>query len=170
MNILPHKKVLQDLKDLIIQMDSNSFCYNNKTLFGGSIGEHFRHIIEFYLCCLSQKDTDCVNYDLRNRDKLLEININKGIETIDSLLGALNQLKERDNTALIMTAFSEDEKEKNKGVETSFFRELIYCMDHCIHHQSLIKIALLEQGLIHLIDPNFGVAFSTQLYRNQCAS
>ena len=64
----------------------------------------------------------------------------------------------------------EDEKENNIRIETSFFRELIYCMDHCIHHQSLIKIALLEQNLIHFIDPNFGVAFSTQIYRRQCAS
>jgi len=170
MNIHPHTKVLQDLKNLLIQMDSNSFCFENKTLFGSSIGEHFRHIIEFYLCCLSQKSTDCVNYDLRNRDKQLEVNINKGIETIDRLLVSLNQINEHDNTPLIMTTLPEDEKEKNTGVQTSFFRELTYCMDHCIHHQSLIKIALLEQKLIHLIDPNFGVAFSTQLYRNQCAS
>jgi hypothetical protein len=100
----------------------------------------------------------------------LEVNINKGIETIDRLLVSLNQINERVNSPLIMTALPEDEKEKNTGVQTSFFRELTYCMDHCIHHQSLIKIALLEQKLIHLIDPNFGVAFSTQLYRNQCAS
>jgi hypothetical protein len=43
-------------------------------------------------------------------------------------------------------------------------------MDHCYHQQTIIKIALLEQDLTHLIDPNFSVAFSTQLYRNQCAS
>lgn len=166
MNINPHKKVLQDLKNLLIQLDSNSFCYKNKTLFGGSIGEHFRHIIEFYLCCLSQKHSESVNYDLRNRNKQLELQVNKGIETIDTLLVTLDQLEEQDNTLLILSSVGE----KENGVKTSFFRELIYCMDHCVHHQSLIKIALLEQGLIHLIDPNFGVAASTQLYRSQCAS
>ena len=64
----------------------------------------------------------------------------------------------------------EPEKEDSKNkIQTSFFRELTYCMDHCIHHQSLIKIALLEQELTHLVDENFGVAFSTQNYRNRCA-
>lgn len=168
MNIQPHKKVLQDLKNLIIQLDSKSFCFENKTLFGGSIGEHFRHIIEFYLCCLSQKETESVNYDLRERDKQLEINISSGIATIDTLLATLDQLEERDNTPLILATCSENENDN--GVQTSFFRELIYCMDHCVHHQSLIKIALLEQHLIHLIDRNFGVASSTQIYRNKCAS
>jgi hypothetical protein len=170
MNIHPHKKVLKDLKDLLIQLESPSFCLKNTSLFGGSIGEHFRHIIEFYLCCLSQKSTDCVNYDLRHRDKQLEVDLSKGIMTIDKVLNALDQLKDSDNITLTMHTFPDDEHSKSNGVQTSFFRELTYCMDHCIHHQSLIKIALLEQKLIHLIDPNFGVAFSTQLYRNQCAS
>ena len=170
MNIVPHKKVLHDLKDLLFQMDVDSFCHKNKTLFGGSIGEHFRHIIEFYLCCLSQKDSENVNYDVRKRDKQLEIDINVGIATIDTLLGTLNQLEAHDDKPILMKNCMDDEKEKNSGIKTSFFRELIYCMDHCIHHQSLIKIALLEQNLMHYINPNFGVAFSTQIYRRQCAS
>lgn len=170
MNIVPHKKVLHDLKGLLIQMDVDSFCHKNETLFGGSIGEHFRHIIEFYLCCLSQKGTKNVNYDVRKRDKQLEMDISFGIATIDTLLGTLNQLEAQDDKPMFMKNCMEDEKENNIRIETSFFRELIYCMDHCIHHQSLIKIALLEQNLIHFIDPNFGVAFSTQIYRRQCAS
>ena len=36
-----HKKVLLDLKKLLIQLDENAFSYKNTTLFGGSIGEHF---------------------------------------------------------------------------------------------------------------------------------
>ena len=165
-----HKKVLLDLKKLLIQLDEKAFSYKNTTLFGGSIGEHFRHIIEFYLCCLSQKASASVNYDLRHRDKQLEVDMRKGIRNIDKVLSDLDQLKDSGNTSLTMYTFSEGEKNESKGVKTSFFRELNYYMDHCIHHQSLIKIALLEQDLTHLIDPNFGVAFSTQLYRNQCAS
>ena len=82
----------------------------------------------------------------------------------------MDQLEDGDNIPLKMTTCIEGKKDLNQCVQTSFFRELIYCMDHCIHHQSLIKIALLEQNLMHLVDSNFGVAFSTQIYRNQCAS
>ena len=102
-----HKKVLLDLKKLLIQLDENAFSYKNTTLFGGSIGEHFRHIIEFYLCCLSQKASASVNYDLRHRDKQLEVDISKGIRTIDKVLSDLDQLKDSGNTSLTMYTFSE---------------------------------------------------------------
>ena len=65
MNFKPHKKVLTDLKNLIIKLDTTSFAKKNKMLFGASIGEHFRHIIEFYLCCICQSNYAEVNYDLR---------------------------------------------------------------------------------------------------------
>ena len=35
MNIVPHKKVLHDLKNLLIQMDVDSFCHKNETLLEG---------------------------------------------------------------------------------------------------------------------------------------
>ena len=171
MNFKPHKKVLTDLKNLIIKLDTTSFAKKNKMLFGASIGEHFRHIIEFYLCCLSQSKYAKVNYDLRERNKKLEINISKGIDTVDHILKTLDQLKEKDDVGFLMNTFLEEGEGGSKSsYQTSFFRELTYCMDHCIHHQSLIKIALLEQELIYLVDENFGVAFSTQNYRKGCVS
>ena len=37
-----------------------------------SIGEHTRHIIEFYQCLLNQSKNGTVNYDLRNRKRQLQ--------------------------------------------------------------------------------------------------
>lgn len=171
MNFKPHKKVLTDLKNLIEKLDSASFSKKNKMLFGASIGEHFRHIIEFYSCCLSQSKENKVNYDLRERNKQLELDIPKGIDTINHILKTLEQLKEKDDQMLVFNNYIKEKDYDSKcGLQSSFFRELNYCMDHCIHHQSLIKIALLEQELIYLVDDNFGVAFSTQNYRKGCVS
>ena len=50
-------------------------------------------------------------------------------------------------------------------VKSSFERELLYCLDHAIHHQALIKIGLKELELSHLVSPDFGVAYSTLRYR-----
>ena len=170
MNCKPQKKILLELRSLIEKFTPQSFTQKNKTLFGASIGEHFRHIIEFYLCCLNRPIATEVNYDLRKRDKQLEVDIRKGIDTIDHILKSIHQVSDQDNFLLQFDNCLEIKKKKlKKQIHTSIFRELVYCMDHCIHHQSLIKIALLEQELIHLVDDNFGVSFSTQSYRNQCA-
>ena len=54
------------------------------------------------------------------------------------------------------------------NIESNYFRELLYNLEHCIHHQALIKVAVLQ--LEHLqIDQDFGVARSTIEYRKQCA-
>ena len=166
MNINPHRIVLNDLRSLIVKIHSKTFIKKNEILSGASIGEHFRHIIEFYQCCLDQYKNSAVNYDLRDRNKQLECDQSKGIIAIDTILNSLNKMEGSDDVNLILKSSVEHEK----GVKTTFFRELIYCMDHGIHHQSLIKIALIDQGLDHLINNKFGVAFSTQNYRNQCAS
>ncbi len=168
MNLKTQIKVLNDLKKLLKSLNSTSFTFKCDSLFGSTIGMHFRHIIEFYDCCFEQKEKGIINYDLRNRNTALEQDINFGIITINKVIDSIHQLKHSKNENLILVSGLNKET-KNNGVETSFYRELSYCMDHCIHHQSLIKIALLEQGLVHLIDKNFGVAFSTQKYRQECA-
>lgn len=99
----------------------------------------------------------------------METKVTEGILVIDRILTKLQKLNEQDNIPIkIETCL--DENQSNQGISSSLFRELMYCMDHCIHHQSLIKIGLLEQKLSHMVDANFGVAFSTQQYRNQCVS
>lgn len=167
MNLDAQIHVLSDLKKLLKSLDAISFTRENYTLFGVTIGAHFRHIIEFYICCFEQKDKGVINYDLRKRDAALENDINLGILAIDKVLKNINQLEYNKNKNLLLDSFLNTGNAK--AIQTSFYRELSYCMDHCIHHQSLIKIALQEQGLIHLIDENFGVAFSTQKHRQECA-
>jgi hypothetical protein len=53
-------------------------------------------------------------------------------------------------------------------VESNYLRELLYNLEHCIHHQALIKVAVLQNPTI-LLSENFGVAHSTIEYRKQCA-
>lgn len=54
------------------------------------------------------------------------------------------------------------------SISTNYYRELVYNLEHCIHHQALIKVALLQLNHV-TIDENFGVARSTIEYRKQCA-
>ena len=53
-------------------------------------------------------------------------------------------------------------------IESNYNRELLYNLEHCIHHQALIKVAIIQSATIE-IDENFGVARSTIEYRKQCA-
>ena len=54
------------------------------------------------------------------------------------------------------------------NIESNYTRELLYNLEHCVHHQALIKVAILQWNHLQ-IDENFGVARSTIEYRKQCA-
>jgi hypothetical protein len=50
-------------------------------------------------------------------------------------------------------------------VTTTYFREIVYNIEHTIHHLALIKVALIELKL-SLVDNNFGMAYSTIKYKS----
>lgn len=170
MNKTPHKIVLTELKNLLLHIDSSSFVRKNIYMFEGSIGEHFRHIIEFYQCCFLQKESRVINYDLRKRNKNLEENTDYGIQIVNSILMDVNKIEPSDDFSLTIRSGLNNKSKPLIEAKSTFFRELTYCLDHCIHHQSMIKIGLLEQKLDYIVSDTFGIAFSTQKYREQCAS
>ena len=169
MEIKHHKIVLNALKQLLIKLPKNKFNKPSEFLFGATIGEHFRHIVEFYQCCLNSKDDTSLKYDLRKRNLEMESNPKYGLIILNSLLEGIENLSDVKNTKTIHLSASFEPNELDSA-ESSFFRELTYCLDHCIHHQALIKISLKQFGYLYLVDRDFGVAFSTQRYRDQCTS
>ncbi len=163
----PHHIILAQLKNLLSNISVEDFTKKSDLLYNASIGEHFRHIIEFYRCCLFFRKGDVVNYDLRPRDKALENTPSAGLQAIDEIITYLQNLSDPEEISLNLELECLDQTD---GIATNLHRELAFCLDHCIHHQSIIKIGLKANKLDYLVDKNFGVAFSTQTYREQCAS
>ncbi len=58
--------------------------------------------------------------------------------------------------------------ENQVSIQTNYFRELLYNLEHCIHHQALIKVAVFQLENIKVTE-NFGIAPSTIEYKKQCA-
>ena len=155
------KNALDELSDLLKQLSSENYispCYG---LSNATIGEHTRHIIEMFQCLNIQYENGIVNYDLRKRDYLIQTDTNFAEKTIKEIISNLD--KKNKNLQLQQIVDGEE-----LLIETNYNRELLYNLEHCIHHQALIKVALLQSESI-TVDANFGVARSTIEYRNQCA-
>jgi hypothetical protein len=132
-----------------------------RSLSQSTIGQHTRHIIELYQCLLNAYDSAVVNYDDRKRDKQLETDVTTAIREINRVNKELEQpdksLQIRHSLAGIHSAIS-----------STYYREIYYNLEHCIHHQALIKVALIELEM-DTVPAAFGVAPSTLQYRQQCA-
>ena len=160
--------LIQSIKDnlsenieLLRQLTNDEFTQKNPELSNATIGEHMRHIIELFGCLLENYDYGLINYDDRKRDLLLQTDKNEAIAIIEKYLLKLD--KPNKPLSLTHNCFSPIEL-----LQTNYFRELIYNLEHSIHHQALIKVAL--HNLPHIkIPSSFGVAPSTLEYRKQCA-
>ena len=155
------KNNLSENIELLRQLTNEEFMQKNPELSNATIGEHMRHIIELFGCLLENYDYGLINYDDRKRDLLLQTDKNEAIAIIDKYLLKLD--KPNKPLSLTHNCFSPIEL-----LQTNYFRELIYNLEHSIHHQALIKVAL--HSLPHIkIPSSFGVAPSTLEYRKQCA-
>jgi len=160
------KENLESIAFLLHKLTPAQYQHPSQFLSGATIGQHIRHILEFYTCLAQAFSTrDIVNYDQRKRSMCLENDPREAIGVISDHITWLQS--ERIVGEIHLAAAYATSSEKICRMPSSYQRELAYCLEHSIHHQALIKIGLLEQGLEDLIEPEFGVAPSTIKFRQQ---
>ncbi len=155
---------LTELQTLLLKLDNKDFSRQIKTLSDGTLGQHIRHIVEFYISLLDGIEDSEVNYDNRNRDVNLETDVKAAWDSLYKIKLQLQTVKNNKMMTLVTNLSSTESKAE--VLVSSLYRELAYCQEHCTHHQALIKVGLQELNLLHLVDKNFGVAHSTIIYRD----
>ena len=161
MNFTSVKQTLFELQHLLNQISEDDYSKPIEYLSNASIGEHTRHIIELFQCAINSYEVGELNYDNRNRNILIQTNPFFAIEKIDEICNII----EKENKDLILENVFFDVVSR---INTNYFREVIYNLEHCIHHQALIKVAVFQFEYLS-VNENFGVAPSTIVFRNQCA-
>jgi hypothetical protein len=132
-------------------------------LSGATIGEHTRHIIEFFQCLQAGIASGEIDYGKRERNRQLETDKEYAMATF---LAIQQQLPLTERPCLLQNEAKSEWPEL--AVQSGYFRELVYTIEHAIHHMAIIKIGL--KSLQIDADRDFGVAPSTIEYRSQCAS
>ena len=161
MNFSSVKKTLEELQCLLVQLSDADYVKPITNLSNASIGQHTRHIIELLQCLLQSYETGILNYDNRERNKAVENNKLDALAALDRIISNY----QRDNKQLHLHQCIDGE---SLEIETNYYRELVYNLEHCIHHQALIKVALFDIENVQ-INENFGVAQSTIEFKKQCA-
>jgi len=156
---------LKEISLLLQQMEQQNYIKPLDFLSAASIGQHVRHILEFYQCLLAAEQTGVVNYDSRERNLTLETDTDFAQQQIEEIIHSLTKINF--TQPIEMEGNYTHKKDANTSISTTFGRELAYCLEHSIHHQALIKIGLKELKLEQLISENFGVAPATIRYKQE---
>jgi hypothetical protein len=155
--------ILQDLRNCLLDLSTSEYTTASVHLSGATIGQHTRHVIELYTCLLSGYLFGIVNYDKRKRDFRIEIDISFALGCLDAIERGIALA----DKSLVL--------ESNPGVggpiclSTTLCRELLYNLEHAIHHMALIRVGVQELTDI-VLPEHFGVAPSTIQHRQrECA-
>ncbi len=155
--------VLSQLSESISLLSDNEYSQKSLLLNGSTIGGHTRHVIELFQCLINGYNDGKINYEHRKRDIEIESNKNFACSLLDNIADAL-QLP---NKALHLHGFYSESETDECSVSANFYRELIYNLEHTIHHMALIRVAINEVSNINLPE-NFGVASATMQYKKLC--
>lgn len=145
-------------------MDGNDYARPLEIFNGSSLGQHFRHILEFYHCLLLGIDEGLVDYAQRAREPRIEKDPLIAKQAFQQVLQAIDQLEEN-QTLSVKADFSSEIASDRPLLHSSVGRELMFAYDHAVHHLAIIKIGLQTCAPQIQIDPDLGVAPSTVKYK-----
>jgi uncharacterized damage-inducible protein DinB len=159
---------LLEINDLLKGLSQEQYSRKLEILTDASIGQHVRHILEFYQCLFNGAISKEVNYDARKRDLKLETDLHFASKTVDEIINVLLAIKS-DFPVNFIADYSTSQDQKPTLIQSTFYRELAYNLEHSIHHQALIKVAITEMQLTSLVKETFGYAPSTIRHIKICA-
>ena len=152
---------LEQFKHILQQLPKD--CYNSpcNTLSNATIGQHTRHVIELYLCLIHGYEKADVSYDRRERNPRIE---NEVLFAVEQLEYIQEELKKPNRPLKVTYELAGEEN----TLDSNYYREVMYNLEHAIHHHALIKVGIHHFTELNLPE-SFGVAPSTMEYRKACA-
>ncbi|OHX68548.1 DinB family protein [Flammeovirga pacifica] len=155
------------LNDLLSQISDDQFSAPLPLFSGSSIGQHTRHIVEFYQCLiLSVKQREKVCYEDRQRSLPLESDRSYASQQLEELQQQLTIVGDYPSEiTLLVKDFDDQLVSKDWESASTVTREIHYCNEHTVHHLAIIKVGLKHYFPEVQLNEIFGVAKSTFAYR-----
>ena len=159
---------LSNIEFYLQHLEPSQYSEPLEILSFASIGEHTRHVLEFYQCLLKQCESGVVSYDSRKRTASIQQDPHTALRILTRVMESLPNSDVRKRLKLEI-CYDEDHNNTHI-VDTSMERELVYNLEHVIHHLAIIKIGLSVIAPKMVLPDGFGIASSTiRFKRNACA-
>ena len=124
----------------------------------------FSKIIEMFQCLEKGYETGVVNYEKRKRDQQIETNKEFALGLLQEIHAGLG----KSDKELILEGVYNDDSNHVMQFATNYYREIVYNLEHTIHHMALVREGMKELTSIELPD-NYGMASATVKHKKSCA-
>lgn len=152
--------IIEQMIDLLEKISDQKYSQSIELFNGSSIGQHFRHIYDFYHCLHKGIVDNRIDYGKRERDILIENDTKYATQAFNDILKQCESLSEP-NAIEVVADFSSAVNCERPVVASTVGRELMYAYDHAVHHLAMIKMGLKVTCPDVQVSSNLGVAPST---------
>jgi len=172
-----HSSIISAAEDVLRQglalldsVDQVSYSRKEEGPWGSSIGAHYRHVLDHFLCLTEGFSDFQINYDHRGRNRDIEDSKELARLTTQKLIEALHAIAvdalDHDCTVAYSVSYVDGGAQ---SVPSAVARELMFCVGHAIHHYAIVKLLCLQRAVG--LPAEFGIAPSTlKFQQGQAAS
>ncbi len=159
--------ILNQLSGVVSQITEDDFCKPSHSL-NATVGQHLRHTLEFFICLEQGYGDGVVNYDKRIHNKAMENDRFIALNTIQQIQEFINA-NQGDKILKLEVGYLPD-SEECETITTNYMRELVYNIEHAVHHMAIMKIGIREVADYITLPADFGIAVSTLRYKELVAT
>ncbi len=149
--------LIQQMDLLLQQLSEEEYCRQLPEFDRHSIGQHFRHVLEFFQCLEKGIAAGVIDYSERPRNTVYETQPAAARQALGSIAQGLVDLDDRRPVAVCAEVGADHRPCYNSTIG----RELVFTFEHAIHHLAIIKIGLRCHFPHICVDRHLGVAPST---------
>jgi hypothetical protein len=154
---------------LLDSIDQDTYSRKEEGQWGSSIGAHYRHVLDHFLCLIEGLWDFQINYDHRSRNRDIEMSVEVARSTTQDVFEALAAVSDdvlrRDCTVVYSVRYGDSIAQ---NVPSVVARELMFCVEHAIHHYAIMKLLCALRAVA--LPCEFGIAPSTLKYQQAQAA
>jgi len=154
------KDVLSQGLNLLSALSPDTYSQVAPAPYNASLGQHYRHMLEHFQCLLRGQLAREINYDARERERALETDLSRAVNTTLEILKVLSSQNSDglERSCLLINSLGYTDQ-KVSILNSTLAREYAYCIGHAIHHYAIIRFLCHHFGV--KVQDDFGIAPST---------
>ena len=158
------RKMASQIEALLTTLDQSAYASPLEIINGASIGQHVRHIFDFYHCIQLGTEHGMIDYSSRERNARIESDKTYAKQQFQIVIAHVCDLEDQEEIC-IKADFSIQQTAKRPLLQSSIGRELLFAYDHAVHHLAIIKIGIQEAFPYIALADHFGIAPATLKHR-----
>ena len=162
--VIATQEIFEQGLTLLASVDAGLYGVKLDEPFSASVGGHYRHVLDHFLCLAAGMASGIVDYDQRDRSRELETNRLYAERMTEMLAQSLRTLTANELDEPCQIAYTVGYSGAGKqDIPSTFARELAFCVSHAVHHFAIIRLICAQLNIA--TTPELGIAPSTLKYR-----